>query len=66
MKNGTILINGHVDELLEGFILKEIVQNPKINDKYHFGRYIVYNGDIGANGKGELWINSNNNSELLL
>ncbi len=56
MKSGTIVINGEVGEILEGFRKKEIVTHPYINGRYYIGRYSLYIGDIGANGKGEVWI----------
>ncbi|MDO5825047.1 MAG: formylmethanofuran dehydrogenase subunit C [Methanosphaera sp. rholeuAM130] len=56
MKKGTIVVNGHIKDMLQGFKLKEIVHTPLINGRYFFGRYKLYIGDIGANGKGQLWV----------
>ena len=56
MKKGTILVNGKIKDMLQGFKRREIVCNPLINDQYFFGRYELYIGDIGANGKGRLWV----------
>ncbi len=56
MKAGTIVINGGVDEILQGFRKKEVVTHPYINGQYYPGRYVLYIGDIGARGKGKLWI----------
>ncbi|RAP52915.1 MAG: formylmethanofuran dehydrogenase subunit C [Methanosphaera sp. rholeuAM270] len=56
MKNGTIIVNGQSGELLPTFSLQETVHNPMINGKYYVGRYGIYSGDRGVNGKGKLWI----------
>ncbi|MDO5851762.1 MAG: formylmethanofuran dehydrogenase subunit C [Methanobacteriaceae archaeon] len=65
IKNGTILVKGHVDELLEGFILKEIITNPLINNDYVFGRYLCFTGDLSVKGKANIWINASKNKHLL-
>ncbi len=59
MKKGIIVVNGTVGEILEGFRLKEKVQNPEINGKYHIGKYSLYVGDLSAKGKGQLWVKEN-------
>jgi formylmethanofuran dehydrogenase subunit C len=56
MKKGTIVVNGHIKDMLQGFKLQEIIHNPLINNRYFIGRYKLYIGDIGANGKGHLWV----------
>ncbi len=56
MKKGVIVVNGHIKDMLQGFKRKERVCNPLINNRYFFGRYDLYIGDIGANGKGQLWV----------
>ncbi|OED30295.1 formylmethanofuran dehydrogenase subunit C [Methanosphaera sp. WGK6] len=59
MKKGTIVIKGNVGKILQGFVKEEKIQNPEINGKYHIGSYIHYTGDVGAKGKGHLWIKEN-------
>ena len=56
MKKGIIVINGHIKDMLQGFKLKEVVYHPLINNKYFVGKYELYLGDIGSNGKGQLWL----------
>ncbi|MBE6494347.1 MAG: formylmethanofuran dehydrogenase subunit C [Methanosphaera stadtmanae] len=56
MKKGTMVINGKVQEMLQSFKLEEKIQNPFIHDKYYFGTYNLYSGDIGSKGKGHVWI----------
>lgn len=56
MKKGTIVINGVVEDMLQGFTLKEIVHNPLIDGRYYIGKYYLYVGDKGSKGKGQLWI----------
>lgn len=56
MKKGTIIINGSLEEMLPSFKLKEIIYHPQINNKYYVGKYELYLGDQGVNGKGQLWL----------
>ena len=56
MKKGIIVVNGHIKDMLQGFKRKERICNPLINNRYFFGKYDLYIGDIGANGKGQLWV----------
>lgn len=65
MKNGTIVINGKLGRLLEGFVFDEVVDNPDIEGKVYDGRFIKYTGDIGLNGKGTLLINADVNRDKL-
>lgn len=56
MKKGTIIIKGLLDEMLPTFSLQEIIHNPQINGKYHIGKYELYSGDNGVNGRGQVWL----------
>lgn len=56
MKKGTIVLNGKIDSMLPTFSSQEIIHNPFINGKYFFGKYKLYSGDMGVNGKGQIWI----------
>jgi formylmethanofuran dehydrogenase subunit C len=65
MKNGTVVIKGKLSSLLEGFEPEGVISNPEINGKQFQGKYIKYKGDIGVNGKGNLWLNAKKNRSLL-
>lgn len=56
MKKGTIIVNEMLNEMLPTFHLQEIIHNPQINGKYYIGKYELYVGDKGVNGKGTLWL----------
>lgn len=56
MKKGIIVLNGKIDSMLPGFVFQEIVHNPLINGQYFIGKYRLYSGDRGVNGKGQIWI----------
>jgi len=65
MKNGNIVIHGFLGRLLEGFVLNGIVVDPEVEGTTFKGKYIHYTGDIGLNGKGNLYLGAEANKEKL-
>ena len=65
MKNGNIIIHGFLGRLLEGFVLNGIVVDPVVDGTAFKGKYIHYTGDIGLNGKGNLYLGAEANKEKL-
>jgi formylmethanofuran dehydrogenase subunit C len=65
MKNGNIIIHGFLGRLLEGFVLDGIVVDPEVEGITFEGKYIKYTGDIGLNGKGNLYLGAEANKEKL-
>ena len=65
MKNGNIIIHGFLGRLLEGFVLNGIVVDPEVEGVTYEGKYIQYTGDIGLNGKGNLYLDAEANKEKL-
>jgi formylmethanofuran dehydrogenase subunit C len=65
MKNGNIIIHGFLGSLLEGFVLNGIVVDPEVEGVVYEGKYIHYTGDIGLNGKGNLYLGAEANKEKL-
>ncbi|MCQ2971891.1 MAG: formylmethanofuran dehydrogenase subunit C [archaeon] len=65
MKNGNIVVHGHLGRLLEGFVLQGVVVDPVVDGEQFEGKYIHYVGDIGLNGKGSLYLGAETNREKL-
>ena len=65
MKNGTIVIHGFLGRLLEGFVIEGVVEDPEDSGVVFPGKYIKYTGDIGLNGKGNLYLDAEANKEKL-
>jgi len=65
MKSGSIVIKGKLGDLLEGFVLDEVLNDPEIEGKTFSGKYIKYTGDIALNGKGSLYLDAEKNRDKI-